>query len=70
MTPFIAPKGFGDVFGGLQGEVLTQQLALLARGREQARRAGRVAGPAAREEPQRRPAAITAQGSEPAAHQD
>jgi hypothetical protein len=64
------PQGAGDVFGGLQRQVLSQQLALLTRGREQPRRAGRVADPAAREEPQRRPAAIKAQGSEPAAQQD
>src|SRR5690242_6804134 len=64
------PQGAGDVFGGLQREVLAQQLALLARGREQPRRAGRVAGPAAGGQPERRPAAIKAQGSEPAAQQD
>ena len=60
------PQRAGDVFGGLQGQVLAQQLALLARGREQPRRAGRVAGPAAHEEPERRPAAIKAQPSGPA----
>ena len=55
------PQGAGDVFGGPQREVLAQQLALLARDREQPRRAGRVAGPAARGQPERRPSAIKAQ---------
>ena len=64
------PQGAGDVLGGLQGQVLAQQLALLARGREQPRRAGRVPDPAAHGQPERRPAAIKAQGSEPAAQQD
>ena len=64
------PQGAGDVFGGLQGQVLAQQLALLARGREQPRRAGRVAGPAARGQPERRPGAIKAQPPGPAAQQD
>ena len=59
------PQGVGDVFGGLQGQVLAQLLALLARGREQPRRAGRVAGPAARGQPERRPGAIKAQPSGP-----
>ena len=62
MTPFIAPRA-GDVLGGLQGQVLTQQLALLAGGREQPRRTARVAGPAAHEQPERRPRAIKAQPS-------
>jgi len=64
------PQGAGDVFGGLQGQVLAQQLALLARGHEQAWRAGRVAGPAARGQPERRPGTIRAQPSGPAPQQD
>ena len=64
------PQGVGDVFGGPQREVLAQQLALLARDREQPRRAGRVAGPAARGQPERRPGAIKAQPPGPAARQD
>ena len=63
-------QGGGDVFGGLQGQVLAQLLALLARGREQPRRAARVAGPAARGQPERRPGAVQAQPSGPAARQD
>ena len=70
MTPFIAPRVRDDVFGGLQGQVLAQLLAPLARGREQPRRAARVAGPAARGQPERRPGAVKAQPSGPAAAQD
>jgi hypothetical protein len=58
------------VFGGPQGQVLAQPLALLARDREQPRRAGRVAGPAARGQPERRPGAMKAQLSGPTARQD
>ena len=63
------PQCADDVLGGLQGQVFAQHLALLAHGREQPRRAGRVAGPAPRRQPERRPAAIKAQPSEPAAQQ-
>ena len=68
--PLHRPQGAGDVFGGLQGQVFAQQLALLARGREQPRRAGRVAGAAAHGQPERRPGAIKAQPSGPTARQD
>jgi hypothetical protein len=62
---FHGPQGVGDVFGGLQGQVLAQQLAPLTRGREQLGRAGRVAGPAAHGQPERRPPAIKTQPSAP-----
>src|ERR1700722_4047135 len=68
--PLHRPQGLGDVLGGPQRQVLAQQLPPLARGREQPRRARRVAGPAPRGQPQRRPAAIKAQPPGPAAQQD
>jgi len=70
MTPFIAPRGRDDVFGGLQGQVLSQLLAPLTRGRGQPRRVARVAGPAARGQPERRPGAVKTKSSGSAAAQD
>jgi hypothetical protein len=70
MTPLHRPQGVGDVLGSLQGQVLPQQLAPLARGREQPRRTARIPDPAAHEEPQGRKPAIVPRPSEPAAQQD
>ena len=63
-------QGRDDVFGGLQGQVLSQLLAPLTRGREQPRRVARVAGPAARGQPERRPGAVKTQPSGSAAAED
>jgi len=64
------PQGVGHVLGGLQGQVLSQQLTLLARGREQPRRTARIPDPAAHEELECRKPAIVPQPSEPTAQQD
>ncbi len=64
------PEGVGDVLGGLQGQVLSQLLALLARHREQPRRAPRISDPAAHEEPEGRKPAIVPQPFGSAAQQN
>jgi hypothetical protein len=59
------PQGGGDVLGGLQGQVVAQRLAVLARAGEQPGRAGRVARAPAGRQPYRGQAPLEPEPPEP-----
>ena len=59
------PQGGGDILGGLQGQIVAQRLAVLARAGEQPGRAGRVARAPAGHEPHRGQAPLEPEPPEP-----